>query len=61
VVLSEDLQHGWTCGTVIVRNPFIDKIEETRAVYSTLPEPVSRHRRRGRPRATRPAVLATRK
>jgi predicted nucleic acid-binding protein len=61
VLLSEDLQHGWTCGTVVVRNPFVDKIEETRTFYSTLPAPVSRHRRRGRPRATRSVDPATRK
>jgi predicted nucleic acid-binding protein len=49
VLLSEDLQHGWTFGTVVVRNPFIERIEETRASHSTLPTPVSLHRRRGRP------------
>lgn len=49
VLLSEDLQHGWTCGTVAVRNPFVEHIEETPARYSALPAPVSRHRRRGRP------------
>lgn len=51
VLLSEDLQHGWTCGTVAVRNPFIERIEDTRASYATRPAPVSRHRRRGRPKA----------
>lgn len=50
VLLSEDLQHGWTCGAVTVRNPFTESIEETRASYATRPAPVSRHRRRGRPR-----------
>jgi predicted nucleic acid-binding protein len=51
VLLSEDLQHGWTCGTVTVRNPFTERIEETRASYAARPAPVSRHRRRGRPKA----------
>jgi predicted nucleic acid-binding protein len=49
VLLSEDLQHGWICGTVVVRNPFVERIAESRASYSTLPTPVSLHRRRGRP------------
>lgn len=49
VLLSEDLQHGWTCGTVAVRNPFVEHIEESRASYAALPAVVSRHRRRGRP------------
>ena len=53
VLLSEDLQHGWTCGTVTVRNPFIEKIEDTHSRYAALPVPVSRHRRRGRPRTAR--------
>jgi len=50
VLLSEDLQHGWTCGTVSVRNPFTERIEDTRASYAARPTPVSRHRRRGRPK-----------
>ena len=50
VLLSEDLQHGWTCGTVTVRNPFTERIEDTRASYAARPAPVSRHRRRGRPK-----------
>ena len=51
VLLSEELQHGWTCGTVTVRNPFTERIEETRASHAARPAPVSRHRRRGRPKA----------
>ena len=51
VLLSEDLQHGWTCGSVTVRNPFAERIEETRRSYAARPVPVSRHRRRGRPKA----------
>ena len=57
VLLSEDLQHDWTCGTVTVRNPFVEHTEETRASYAALPAPVSRHRRRGRPRAARAVML----
>ena len=60
VLLSEDLQHGWTCGTVTVRNPFIEKIEDTRAVYAAVPAPVSRHRRRGRPSTARQQDPASR-
>jgi predicted nucleic acid-binding protein len=51
VLLSEDLQHGWTCGSVTVRNPFAERVEETRASYAARAAPVSRHRRRGRPKA----------
>jgi predicted nucleic acid-binding protein len=51
VLLSEDLQDGWTCGTVTVRNPFVDRIQETQAGYAQRPTPVSRHRRRGRPKS----------
>jgi predicted nucleic acid-binding protein len=49
VLLSEDLQHGWTCGTVTVRNPFVEGTEDARASYAASPAPVSRHRPRGRP------------
>jgi predicted nucleic acid-binding protein len=56
VLLSEDLQHGWTCGTVTVRNPFAAGIEDARANYAAVPAPVSRHRRRGRPRLSREAA-----
>jgi predicted nucleic acid-binding protein len=50
VLLSEDLQHGWVCGTVTVRNPFAQRIEDDRPSYTAQPAPVSRHRGRGRPR-----------
>jgi predicted nucleic acid-binding protein len=50
MLLSEDLQHGWTCGTVTVRNPFVDRTEEARPSYAALAAPLSRHRSRGRPR-----------
>jgi predicted nucleic acid-binding protein len=50
VLLSEDLQHDWTCGTVTVRNPFADRIEEARPSYAAFAAPISRHRPRGRPR-----------
>jgi predicted nucleic acid-binding protein len=50
VLLSEDLQHGWTCGSVTVRNPFVERVEEDRASYAARHVPVSRHRRRGRPK-----------
>ena len=50
VLLSEDLQHGWTCGTLTVRNPFADRVEEDRPSYTPVAAPVSRHPKRGRPR-----------
>jgi hypothetical protein len=34
VLLSEDLQHGWTWGTLTVRNPFADRIEEAQPSYA---------------------------
>jgi len=49
VLLSEDFQHGWVCGTVTVRNPFAQRVEDERADYAPT-APVSRHRPRGRPR-----------
>jgi predicted nucleic acid-binding protein len=53
LLLSEDLQDGWECGTVTVRNPFSRGIAETRASYAAHPRPFSRHRDRGRPRSIR--------
>jgi predicted nucleic acid-binding protein len=53
LLLSEDLQDGWACGTVTVRNPFVRGIAETRASYPVQPKPSSRHRDRGRPRSLR--------
>jgi predicted nucleic acid-binding protein len=50
LLLSEDLQHGWTCGTVTVSNPFADRIKEARPGYAAFAAPLSRHRPRGRPR-----------
>jgi predicted nucleic acid-binding protein len=50
VLLSEDLQHGWTCDTVTVHNPFTDGIGEARPSYPAFAAPVSRHRPRGRPK-----------
>jgi predicted nucleic acid-binding protein len=50
VLLSEDLEHGWTCGTVTVHNPFADRVEEAQPRYAASIAPLSRHRPRGRPR-----------
>jgi predicted nucleic acid-binding protein len=50
VLLSENLQHGWQCGTLTIRNPFAERIEEAPPSYATLAVPLSRHRTRGRPR-----------
>ena len=49
VLLTEDLQHGATYGSVRVRNPFVTGIAEPEVLYAA-PKPVSRHRARGRPR-----------
>lgn len=51
LLLSEDLQDGWVCGTVTVRNPFMRGVAETRSSYALQPKPLSRHRDRGRPRS----------
>ena len=50
LLLSEDLQDGWTCGTITVRNPFAERIEEERPSPAAFAVPISRHRRRGRPK-----------
>jgi predicted nucleic acid-binding protein len=50
VLLSEDLQHGWMCGAVTIRNPFAERIEEHRPSYAGFTAPLSRHRPRGRPK-----------
>lgn len=50
LLLSEDLQDGWVCGAMTVRNPFARGVAETRAAYAAEPSPLSRHRGRGRPR-----------
>lgn len=50
LLLSEDLQHGWICGSVTVQNPFFDRIEEAQPGYAARAAPRSRHRARGRPR-----------
>jgi predicted nucleic acid-binding protein len=51
LLLSEDLQHGLVCGTVKVRNPFAERVEDDRSAYAAQASPASRHRRRGRPRS----------
>jgi predicted nucleic acid-binding protein len=56
VLLSEDLQHGWTCGTVTVHNPFRHGVEDARPSYAAFAAPLSRHRPRGRPRKRIPSV-----
>jgi predicted nucleic acid-binding protein len=51
LLLSEDLQQGLVCGTVTVRNPFEQRVEDEHGRYALQPVPVSRHRQRGRPRS----------
>lgn len=50
LLLTEDLQDGWSCGGVTVRNPFTTEVSEQAANYTAMPAPASRHRPRGRPR-----------
>lgn len=52
LLMTEDLQHGLVCGTVLVRNPFAMEVSEDGGRYSAEPRPRSRHRPRGRPRLT---------
>lgn len=50
LLLTEDLQDGWSCEGLTVCNPFKTQIEEERGRYIATPAPASRHRPRGRPR-----------
>jgi len=54
LLLTEDLQHGMVCGPVRIWNPFEAQASETPPAYIVRPQPVPRHRSRGRPRS-RPA------
>jgi predicted nucleic acid-binding protein len=53
VLMTEDLQHGFVCGTVTVRNPFTAGVADDMGQYAIEPRPLSRHRPRGRPRLAR--------
>jgi predicted nucleic acid-binding protein len=50
LLLTEDLQDGWSCDGVTVCNPFTTGVADEAARYATTPAPKSRHRRPGRPR-----------
>ena len=50
LLLTEDLQDGWSCEGLTVCNPFKTQIEDERGRYMATPAPASRHRSRGRPR-----------
>lgn len=50
LLLTEDLQDGWSCDGVTVRNPFTTRVADEAARYAATPAPRSRHRRPGRPR-----------
>lgn len=50
VLLTEDLQEGFVCGSTTVVNPFATRVGEAQSGYESAAEPVSRHRRPGRPR-----------
>jgi predicted nucleic acid-binding protein len=50
LLLSEDLQPGGRYGTLVVRNPFADRVAEERPGHPASAAPVSRHRPRGRPK-----------
>lgn len=56
LLLSEDLQPGSTYGTLVVRNPFADRVAEERPSHAALAGPVSRHRPRGRPKKHVPSA-----
>ena len=56
-LMTEDLQHGLVCGTVVVRNPFMTHIADDFGDYTVEPRPLSRHRPRGRPRSARRPAL----
>ena len=49
VLLSEDLHHGASYGSVVVRNPFVTGVSEPFGHHEPLR--VTRHRGRGRPKA----------
>lgn len=57
LLLTEDLQDGWTCDGVTVCNPFTNLVSEDRSRYEPTPAPRSRHRPRGRPRREPREVL----
>ena len=50
LLLSEDLQDGWSCDGITVCNPFRMQVAEEPPSYVATPAPASRHRPRGRPR-----------
>ncbi len=60
VLITEDLQHGLVCGTVVVRNPFVVGVAEDVGPYVAAVRPVSRHRPRGRPRLPRTVAAQSR-
>jgi predicted nucleic acid-binding protein len=55
LLLTEDLQDGWTCDGLTVCDPFKTQVEDERGRYAATPAPASRHRPRGRPRRRAPA------
>lgn len=50
LLLSENLQDGWSRDGVTVCNPFTTRVAEQPPGYVLTPAPASRHRSRGRPR-----------
>lgn len=50
LLLTEDLQEGMTFDGVTLCNPFRTQVAEEAERYVATPEPVPRHRSRGRPR-----------
>jgi predicted nucleic acid-binding protein len=49
VLLSEDLQEGMLFDRMVVRNPFVTKVEDVREGYQVPMRARPRHRKRGRP------------
>jgi hypothetical protein len=50
LLLSEELQDGWSCDGLAVCDQFKTQVEDEQGRYAATPAPASRHRPRGRPR-----------
>jgi predicted nucleic acid-binding protein len=57
LLLTEDLQDGWSCEGVTVCNPFKAQIDDEKGQYTVPLAPASRHPRRGRPRRKQPSPV----
>lgn len=57
LLLSEELEDGWTCDGLTVCDPFKTQVADERDRYVATPAPASRHRPRGRPRRRIPSSV----